>query len=242
MQGVFLCFLLFLTFLLSAVKIGIMKKDNLVIFDLDGTLLDTGRGITETISYVLGLHGIIETDRAVLNRFIGPPLVRCFEEWYGFSHEDAMTLLYEYRDYYTSTGMYHNDHYPGITALLSGLRDAGCTLAVATGKPEYLARDILEREGMSDYFAFIGGCTIDEKRTDKKELIEYVLENLGLSGSENVIMIGDRHSDIDGAHRAGYRALAALWGYGSRGEMTEACSDYYAETPEDVLSVIRHMI
>ncbi|MBQ4093290.1 MAG: HAD hydrolase-like protein, partial [Firmicutes bacterium] len=138
---------------------------NYYLFDLDGTLTDPGLGIKNSIRYALNKHGLLPLSDDTLNRFIGPPLLDSFQKYCGVNEEEAILLLKYYREYFTQKGMFENKVYPGITELLAELINRGKELFVATSKPEPFAIQILEHFELASFFSFIGGSTLDEKRT-----------------------------------------------------------------------------
>ena len=216
---------------------------NYVLFDLDGTLVDSGERITKSVAFALSHFGIANQSRAELNRFIGPPLIDSFMRFYGFSREKAGEAVDIYRSRYRVKGVYENVVYPGIPELLAGLKNAGAKLAVATSKPEVFAKIVLEDVGLAGYFEVIAGAELDDAegrkrklRSEKAEVIAYALELLG-SPEGGILMVGDRKHDIIGAKAMGLPCAAVLFGYGSREEFEEAGADYIAETPAEVLDI-----
>ncbi len=197
-----------------------------VLFDLDGTLTDPGLGITNSVAYALERYGIRVDDRRTLYPFIGPPLVDSFMRCFGFSAADARAAVDVYREYFTDKGIFENEVYPGIPALLARLRSAGLKLIMATSKPEAFAVRIAEHFGIAAYFDCIAGAAMDETRTQKWEVIEYALGRCGVTDRASVLMVGDREHDVLGAKRCGVACLGVLYGYGSREELTlaGACS------------------
>ena len=125
--------------------------------------------------------------------------------------------------------------------MLKRLKDDGYKVVVATSKPERMAKIIVKHFDIEKYFDFIGGAHMDGRRTDKKEVIEYVLENCNVSDHDEVIMVGDRKYDVTGAHELGIKCIAVLFGYGSKEELTEAGADYMAETPDKVAELIESL-
>jgi len=192
-----------------------------VLFDLDGTLTDPAEGITGSVAWALERSGVTPPPREELYRFIGPPLVEAFMEFYGFSEERARKALEYYRERYVPRGIYEVYVYSGIPEMLKTLRDAGLTLAVATSKPEVFARSILSRFGLDVYFDFIGGSTLDERMVGKADIIRYVLNSLGADTRES-LMVGDRRHDAEGARANGIDCIGVLFGYGSREELEHA--------------------
>ncbi len=204
----------------------------IVLFDLDGTLTESGIGITRSVAHALKKHGIIETDQKKLDRFIGPPLIDMFQALYGFSEEEARQGVEDFREYFAVKGIFENRVYDGVEEMLQALQKAGKTCVLATSKPEEYAVQIMERFGLAKYFAKICGATMDEKRTDKAEVIAYALEGLE---KESVVMVGDREHDVLGAKANGLDAIGVLYGYGSREELELAGAKAIAETPKDIL-------
>lgn len=211
-----------------------MKKYDVVLFDLDGTLTDPGIGITNSVMHALKKYGIEVADRAELYKFIGPPLIDSFEKYYGFSHEEAVKSVDYYREYYRDKGIYENSVYDGIDSLLAELHKNGKKIILATSKPELFAKQILRHFNLEKYFLFAAGSTMDETRTNKAEVIEYALSECGITEKASVVMIGDREHDIIGANKNGIDSIGVLFGYGSREELETAGATYIAETVEDI--------
>ena len=205
-----------------------------IFFDLDGTLTDPGLGITNSVAYALERYGIHVDDRKRLYPFIGPPLVDSFMRFYGFSAPDARAAVDVYREYFADRGIFENEVYPGIPALLARLRAAGLKLVMATSKPEPFAERIAEHFGIAEYFDCIAGAAMDETRTQKWEVIEYALERCGVTDRVRVLMVGDREHDVLGAARCGIRCLGVLYGYGSEAELTAAGACAVVPTAEAV--------
>lgn len=211
-----------------------MKEYHTYFFDLDGTITDSSLGITNSAMYALKKFGIAEEDRVKLYKFIGPPLVVSFREYYGFSEEKAWEAVRYYREYYQDKGIFENRVYDGFEEMLKKLKAAGKRLAVATSKPEPYARKIIEYFGLSSYFDYVAGMELDGGRGTKAEVILYALDVLGIEDKSEVLMIGDREHDVIGAKEAGVDCLGVLYGFGDRKELEEAGADYIAETVEDI--------
>lgn len=210
-----------------------MKK---LFFDLDGTITDPALGITNSVKHALAYYGIEEETKNLL-RFIGPPLMDSFEQFYGFSHEQAKEAVSKYREYFSTKGLYENQVYPGMETFLQDLKNQGFKLYIATSKPEVFARKIIEYFHLDSYFDEIFGASYDESRNKKADVIAYGLKNLNIT-SDDVIMIGDRLHDIDGAHENHMQAIGVLYGYGSLEEMQEHQADFIVENLEQLKQVI----
>ena len=215
-------------------------KPNCIFFDLDGTLTDSGPGILASVAYALRKLGVEPPEPEKLRPFIGPPLLWSFAHFYGFDEEKSREGVRLYREYFTAGGMFENSVYPGIPEALERLRDAGFRLAVATSKPEQFSRQIIAHFGLDGYFEAICGASMDETRTDKADVIRYAMDTLGVA-PEVSLMVGDREHDVLGAKAVGVPCLGALWGYGSREELTNAGADALAETPEELSELILRM-
>lgn len=211
---------------------------DVILFDLDGTLTDSGLGITNSVAYALRKYGIEVADRRELYKFIGPPLKESFEKYYSFSAEEAERAIIYYREYYTDKGMFENEVYEGIKELLGEIRKAGKIAVVATSKPELFAKRILEHFGLAEYFQYIVGATMDETRTKKDEVISYILQNYDIPKQARVLMVGDREHDILGAKKTGIDSLGVLFGFGDYEELKNAGATHIAETVKDIYPVI----
>ncbi len=214
-----------------------MAKYQYYFFDLDGTLIDSERGITNSVRQVLEEYHIKEYDKEILRKFIGPPLGESFQAYFGFSTEEIEGLTACYRKYYSAGGMYEAEVYGGIETLLKALKKEGKILAVATSKPEYFARKILERFGLAKYFDCIAGATMDGSRSSKNDVLSYAMSQCKIEEKAWAVMIGDREQDIFGARKNGLESIGVLFGFGSRAELEEAGADYIVNTPEEIIKI-----
>ncbi len=213
------------------------KVYEVVLFDLDGTLIDSGEGITNSVAYSLAKFGIEIKDKRELYPFIGPPLHESYEKFYGFSKEKAKTAVEYYREYYREKGIFENQVYEGVEALLKDLYNAGKTLIVATSKPRVFAEQILEYLGLAGYFTCIAGANMDGTMTKKSEVIRYGLAAANVSDDSNVVMIGDREHDVLGAKETGIDCIGVLFGYGDYNELKNAGADYIVEKADDIAAI-----
>lgn len=215
-----------------------MKNYSTVFFDLDGTLVDSGEGVRNSVVYALNKFGIEVENKDSLSCFIGPPLTVSFKTFYGFDDEKADTGVAFYREYYKEKGIFEGYVYDGIEECLKRLKDAGKKIMVATSKPEVFAKMVLEKFGIAKYFDFIAGATIDEKtRSNKIEIMQYAFDSCGVL-PKDVIMVGDRLFDIEGAKHFGMECIAVLYGYGSREEFEQYGAEYIVSTPSDVADIL----
>ena len=207
------------------------------IFDLDGTITDSGPGIMNAIRYAVKKRGLPDVPEEVLRSFIGPPLKEQFRSVFGLSDDEGTIMVATYREYYGEKGIFENRVYDGAPEVLQMLQEAGVRILMATSKPEKYAKQIAEHFGFDKYFDFIGGACMDGRRTDKHDVIEYVIDSCKVC-RENTVMIGDRRHDMIGASKAGIRSIGVLYGYGSREELEEAGAERIAVTPGDIVKFI----
>jgi phosphoglycolate phosphatase len=209
-----------------------------IFMDLDGTLTNSMLGITKSVQYALKAFDIMENDLNNLCSYIGPPLRDSFQKYHGLSEEEADAAVVKYREYFTVTGIFENEVYEGMEALLAKLVKAGKKLIVATSKPEVFARRILEHFNLEHYFSDICGATLDNARGTKEEVIRYALEKNGIIDYSSVVMVGDRRHDVEGAKSVGIASIGVLYGFGSREELEKAGADRIAETVEDIYDTV----
>ena len=210
-----------------------MKKT--ILFDLDGTLTDSGEGIINCVIYALEKFGLPIPPRENLRYFVGPPLHESFVRQ-GVPAERAEEAVAAYRERYVPTGMFENTPYPGVRELLEKLKAEGHTLYVASSKPEWMCVDILKHFDLANYFAQICGATMDTSRTNKEAVIEYLIQENGRA--DNMIMVGDTKFDVLGAKAHGIPCIGVSWGYGSVEEMREAGAVSIADTMEQLLKLL----
>ena len=173
-------------------------------------------------------------DDATLRRFLGPPLIDSFRNLCGLSAADADRAVAAFREYFPTKGIFENEVYPGIPAMLADLHARGCQLVLATSKPEEYARRIMAHFHLEPYFTAICGTTLDETRTDKAEVIAYALETIALTDKTGVVMVGDREHDVVGAKKNALPCIGALYGYGTREELHSAGAAAIADTVQDL--------
>ena len=214
-----------------------MKKYSSVFFDLDGTIIDSGEGVSNSVLYALKKFGIEETKENAL-RFIGPPLANSFKEFYGFDDEKAMKGIEIYREYYREKGIFECYVYDGIRELLAWLKKEGYKVVLCTSKPEEYAHRVLNFFGMLELFDHACGATMDEKtRATKDQVMTYALELSGTNPSE-AIMIGDRKFDINSACKFGLDSVGVTFGYGSRNELMEAGATYIVDSAIQIKEIL----
>lgn len=201
------------------------------LFDLDGTLTDTGEGIIKSARYALEAFGIPDEPEEKLRRFVGPPLDWSFREYYGMTEEEALAAVEKYRERYRTKGVFETPLYPGIKEFLEELSQHG-VLCLATSKPLHFARQIVEMRGIAPCLTVTVGANMDGTMTDKAQVIGEVLRQLNHPPREEVVMIGDRRHDILGAKNQSLQSIGVEYGYAEAGELTEAGADFMVPTVE----------
>lgn len=206
-----------------------------ILFDLDGTLTDSGVGIMNCAVATFEHFGVPVPDRAALRTFIGPPLRDSFPR-FGIDPEKADEAVAFYRSIYNVTGKFENFPYPGIRELLERLKGEGHRLFVATSKPEAMSVEILEHFGLAQYFERICGAALDGVRDKKAAVIAYLLEMTG--NAENTVMVGDTVFDVLGAAEHGIPTVAVDWGYGEVEDMVKAGAVAVAHSMEELYELL----
>ena len=207
-------------------------KQKHILFDLDGTIVRSDLGITKGVQKSLEHFGIYE-ELDDLKKFVGPPMVESYTNFYGFSLEQYKEALDVFHDYYRTVGIFECELYDGIEEMLDSLSKE-YKLYLATSKPEREARRVIEHFGLDKYFTFVGGSDGDcnTKRATKTAVIEYVLDTNKIMDRGFAIMVGDKSHDIVGAGNAGLKSIGVLYGYGGLEEFEGA--NYIVKNVEDL--------
>ncbi|MBT2587213.1 HAD hydrolase-like protein [Arthrobacter sp. ISL-95] len=195
-----------------------------VIFDLDGTLVDPAGGITGGISAALREMNLPVPEQAVLNSMVGPKLSDSLLHLANVPSELVDETIERYRSHYRETGIGQSKLYPGIFDLLEFFAETGRPVAVATQKPQSIARLVLEHHKIVDFFVSIRGAADDESlgantAPGKVEIVGAALKDLH---SQPAVMVGDRHQDVVGALANGLDCIGVSWGFAPEGELEEA--------------------
>lgn len=190
-----------------------------LLFDLDGTLTDSGEGIIHCGQETLAHFGLEVPSYDDLRPMVGPPLRDSLRR-FGVSEENMEEAVEVYRQAYVDHGQYENYPYPGVEDLLKKLHNDGYQLYVATSKPEVMAEHILKHFGLDQYFDVICGSTLDSNRITKADVIRHLLKQL--PKDEKILMIGDTIYDIAGANELGLPSIGVAWGYGDLSQMKAA--------------------
>jgi phosphoglycolate phosphatase len=204
-----------------------------ILFDLDGTLVDSRQAIARSLRHTLERHGLASPPDPVLHRHIGPPLEEALVqllELLGADPGRAPELLVTYRERYGRLCVEETPLFPGIAGLLERLAGQA-RLAVVTSKPRPFAVPILEGRGVARHFAHIEGPTLEARSEAKHVTFGRALLTLGI---DQAVMIGDRHHDVMAARAHGVPTIGVLWGIGGRAELEEAGADAIVESVDEL--------
>ena len=210
-------------------------KHSTILFDLDGTITDSGAGVMHGMEIALAHYGLPIPDRQALRVIIGPPLRDSFIR-FGIRPEDTEEALVLYRKFYVADGWLENFVYPGLEHVLKTLKQQGCRLYVATSKPEHMAKHILEHFGLAQYFDLICGATVDSTRDSKSDVIRYLLDQI--EPDPSIVMVGDTHYDVEGAAVFRIPTIGVDWGYGENEDMIRAGAIAIAKNADHLLQLL----
>lgn len=201
-----------------------------VLFDLDGTILDSAPGIVQSLVDTFTHIGLPVPPENELMHYVGPPLLDSLRNRAGLSEADAQRALQIYREDFRKDGAFDSAVFPGIIGLLESLRAAGIPLAIATSKPESQANRILDHFNLSQYFTVIAGASEDETRATKSAIVGHALAELNEAGHDTSrsVMVGDRIYDVEGAAACDVPSIIVEWGYGSPAEAVGAMATVYS--------------
>lgn len=200
-----------------------------VIFDLDGTIAQSAPGVFQCVIEALERMNKPIPNEQTLRKFIGPALCHSFMHFCNMTQEEADIGVAHFRDAYINGGIYNNRTFPFIMDLLYDLKEHGIQICIATSKPEPMAKIVLEHLNITPLLDYIAGADLDERHSDKTELIQKVLTYCN-TAPEHAVMIGDTHFDAHGAKKANTNFIGVLYGYGTREEMEQEGATQFAET------------
>lgn len=206
-----------------------------ILFDLDGTLTDSGEGIINCAILALQHFGLPVPSREEMRVFVGPPLHETFVK-FGVPPDKADEAVAVYRSRYTTIGKFENHPYPGIEQMLRHLKAKGYSLLVATSKPEGMSIEILEKFGLAKFFDRICGASMDRSRSSKEDVIAYLLQECGCA--DTMVMVGDTAFDVLGAAAHGIPTIGVSWGYGQVNDMVNAGAIAIANSTEELFRLL----
>lgn len=211
----------------------------IVLFDLDGTLTDSGLAIKNSFEHTCDVLGIRRPSATELREFIGPPLEVTFLHLLG-DHDLASMATAIYRERYTVYGMDETFLYDGILDALEAIESAGHEMAVATSKDEIAARMVLDHLDLTRRFTVLAGAARDGSRHHKADVIAHALMGLGHdpTAAPPTVMVGDRDHDVLGARQFGIDTIGVRWGFGSVAEFEAAGARWQIDHPTELAPLI----
>lgn len=209
-----------------------------VLFDLDGTIVDSAPGITGSLAHTFQELGLPVPSPTELLRYVGPPILDSFRDLAGFSPEQSQKALSLYRLHYLSDGVFDAAVYPGVPEVLAAIHEHGTPLSLATSKPETPATTILEHYDLLQYFDIVTGASDDEVRSAKADVVEEALKRLVALGADTSrpVLVGDRSHDVHGAAAHEVPTIFVRWGYGSPAEEVGAVA--VVATPDELAALL----
>ena len=207
-----------------------------ILFDLDGTLTDSGEGIMKCAVYALAHYGIDAPSEEQLRTFVGPPLTETFAR-FGVPLDKLAEAVEIYRKRYVPIGRFENHPYTGVRELLEQLRNDGHKLYVATSKPEWMSIEILQHFDLAKYFDIICGAATDFSRNTKEAVITHLLSQC--DAQSNAVMVGDTAYDVIGAKAHNIPCIGVAWGYGSITDMENAGAISIAHTMNELYELLK---
>ena len=239
---------------------------DIVIFDLDGTLIDSRIGIHASIVHTLKEMGAPAVDQELLTQFIGPPLIDSFQSVCGMTETDAERAVAVYKDYFAVEGIKGFEVYEGVPEMLWLLRASGVRMAIATTKDEIFGREIALNADFMPFLEVVIGSDREGTMIRKPELIAAALSALNLpaapseslaqagvspsphsgesrnpSGSPatpRIVMVGDHALDILGAKANNIASIAVTYGFGNNEELRGAKPDHTANSVTELRNLL----
>ena len=207
-----------------------------ILFDLDGTLTDSGEGIINCVTLALEHFGLPIPSREELSVFIGPPLDDSFKK-FGVPEDRIDEAIAVFRSRYLTKGKFENFPYPGIPELLGKLQAQGHDLYVATSKLEETAVEIMDHFDLSKYFTRICGADAEKTRNSKSKVIAYLLDTL--VNVDEFVMVGDTDFDVLGAKAHNIPTIGVSWGYGKIKDMLDAGAVSIAHNMDELFDLLK---
>ncbi|OJF75902.1 MAG: hypothetical protein BKP49_09960 [Treponema sp. CETP13] len=211
-----------------------------IFIDFDGTIANTSEGVFTCIQEtLLELHKP-QLNSEILKQFIGPPLTLSFPTYGGLNTEETQKAIEIFRNRYEKTGLFMNTLYEGVIPLCLKLRETGHKVIVATSKPYEHAKAILVQHSITHAFDYVSGSSLNGTNENKADVIKHAIKVHNISDMSQVVMVGDRKYDIEGAKSFGMQSIGVTWGFGDKKELQEAGANWVVDTPNQVLALLDH--
>ena len=210
------------------------SKYKCVIFDIDGTILDTTDGIIRAIDYTIEECKLPEMSYDDKLYFIGPPIEISFKNAYGLTDEQADEVAQVFRKRYKNNELFNAHPYDGIMQLFADLKSRGIMVGIATNKRESYTLELLKHFGITQFCDSIHGTDSEGKRS-KADIISLVLTDLGIYDKTGVVMVGDCEGDCIAANKAGVDFIPVTYGFGFT---TKSAGNMYVKSAKDLGNVL----
>lgn len=212
---------------------------NIILFDLDGTITDSGEAILKSAEYALRQIGVTNIDNQKLHKLLGgPPLNIKFKTLYGFDDMKTLQAIKYYRKRYEKAGIAESKLYEGIKDIIIKLHQKRKILYIATSKLTSLSQIILEHFGLAEYFTDTVGATMDYTRSKKADIIAEIIQKHPQEPKNSFVMIGDNEGDILGAHEHGIDSIGVTYGYGPLDKIRNAKPTHIVNSPRELLKIL----
>jgi len=211
-----------------------MKKSyKNIIFDADGTMIDTLDGIMQGFNVAMQKLGKPLLSREEVKPFLGPTIMDTLQNTLNFTPTEAKQGMDYYREFYWDKGYAMCDFFDGIVPLIKELKAQGKSLSVATNKPQPFIDAILKEKGIYEYFDKVVGPELNDPSSDKTPLVKKAMTDT------NAVMIGDRYVDINAAKAVGIDSIGVTWGSATEGEFQQFIPTYVVNTTQEILEIVR---
>ncbi|AUI71924.1 HAD hydrolase-like protein [Companilactobacillus alimentarius] len=215
---------------------------NNLFFDLDGTIINSETGIMKSLRYMYQhTLGYIPHNDVILHEFIGPTLGASLQKYDHVAPDDPLInqSINAFREYYQEEGWMEYTVYDGVYDMLESLSKADKQLFIATSKPEIFAKRIIDQLNMKQYIRHVFGAAEDESvRSLKEDVISYGMDKTSIElDTKNLVMVGDRNSDVVGAHKNNLKAIGVTYGFGDLAELKKAKSEWIVNKPQEIVNL-----
>ena len=210
-----------------------------VLFDVDGTLLDTAEGVLASVAYATGKHGLSTLSDAQMRTFIGPPIQNSLERYYDLDQEEIRCITETFREHYKEVALLKAKPYDGIYQVFETLKKNDVKLAVATYKRQDYAIRLLKHFGFDKYTSILYGAD-NENKLKKKDIMKKCADDLKIYEYSRVVMVGDSDNDAIGAQKLGMKFIGVTYGFDfkSRDDVMKFPAIGHADQTKDITRII----
>ena len=207
-----------------------------ILFDLDGTLLNTYPGVSNAVKYTMDYYKKEVPEEKILRKFLGPPLGESLHDIAGIEEAEIPAAIKKFREYYIEKGVFEYEFFEELKPTFKRLREMGCVLAVATAKLEKAAFMMLRHAGILDEFDFVCG-SLENTRVSKTDVIAHTIKHYEGAEKSDFLMVGDRENDVNGAKNNGIDCCGLLCGFGSEEELRENGAKYIINYISEIFTI-----